>query len=160
MVMTARARPATAGAAARPTARMAARPAAHAATLSTREVTRSQLSQLILQGVSIAAAILVVIGGIVYFFGDTLRGHLMPLATPASAPTAAAGPAPTIFYRDRGDGTVTVMEIDANGSTRIKGSISRNDVPLLQADKVREGWGGSGTPSPHSRVNALGSSFR
>jgi hypothetical protein len=100
-----------------------------------------------------------VIGGIIYFFGDTMRGHLFPIATPTiTAPKAGPGAAPTVFYRDRGDGTFVVMEIDGNG-TRVKGTIPRDEVPLLQADKVREGWGSTNV-NPNARVNALGSAFR
>lgn len=132
---------------------------AHAATLSSGEVTSRQLTLLVVQGTLIGCAILAVLGAVLFFFGDTLRSHFYPLGGVAqgSAPT---GPAPTVYYRDRGDGTVTVMEIDGNGA-RLKGTMHRNDVPLLQADKVREGWGsGAGNLSPSSRVNALGSSFR
>jgi hypothetical protein len=102
-------------------------------------------------------SILAVLVGILYVFGDTLRDHLNPLAAGSSA-KAPTGPGPTVFYRDRGDGSVTVMEIDGNG-TRVRGTMKRTDVPLLQEDKVREGWG-DGAVNPHARINALGSSFR
>ncbi len=160
MAITARARPIPVGAAARPPSRPGARPMANsAATVSPREVTPPQMTQLVAQGVMIAGAILAVIGGIIFFFGDTMRGHLFPIAAPpAGVQRSAPGTAPTVFYRDRGDGTFVVMEIDGNG-TRVKGTVARDDVPLLQADKVREGWGSSNV-NPNARVNALGSSFR
>jgi hypothetical protein len=129
------------------------------ATLTHKEVTPKQLSLLVVQGTLIGCAILGILGGVVYVFGDTLRAHFAPVGV-ASDAKAPAGPGPTVLYRDRGDGTVTVMEIDGNGGTRLKGTMSRYDVPLLQADKVREGWGSSGTVNPNARVNALGSAFR
>ena len=164
MVTTARPRPMPARAPVRAAGRPGARPAAAAAAakVSTHELTSSQMSQLVVQGTLIATAILAVIGGIIFFFGDTLRNHLLPMsAATITAPSAATGPAPTLLYRDRGDGSFTVLEIDGHGSTRVKGTVDRNDVPLLQADKVREGWGSPTTSSnPNSRVNALGSAFR
>ncbi|MDK9695946.1 MAG: hypothetical protein OEL76_06130 [Siculibacillus sp.] len=143
-----------------PPVRAAAHRAGHGqgATLSSSAVTTRQVWLLVVQGTLIGCAILAVLGGLLFFFGDTLRNHFYPLGAGAGRSSAPSGPGPTVYYRDRGDGTVTVMEIDANGA-RMRGTMSRNDVPLLQADKVREGWGG-GAVSPHSRVNALGSSFR
>ncbi len=157
MVTTAKPRPMPAHAA-RPAPRAAAMTARHGgATLTHKEVTSKQMSLLVAQGTLVGCAILGILGGVVYVFGDTLRAHFVPVDISSTA-KAPAGPGPTVFYRDRGDGTVTVMEIDGNG-TRIKGTMSRYDVPLLQADKVREGWG-SGAVNPHARVNALGSAFR
>jgi hypothetical protein len=146
--------------AARPGARPGARPAARAtATHAGGEVTTGQMAQLVIQGTLIGVLILGVLGVITVFFGDALRARFLPIAAgPAAGGSATPGPGPTVYYRDRGDGTVMVMEIDGNG-TRLKGVVNRVDVPLLQADKVREGWGDN-TSSPHSRVNALGSSFR
>jgi hypothetical protein len=152
MVTTAKPRPVPAR-----TARPAPLTARHAGTLTHKDVTPPQLSLLVAQGTLLGCAILGILGGVVYFFGDTLRAHFVPVDMSSTA-KGPAGPGPTVFYRDRGDGTVTVMEIDGNG-TRIKGTMSRYDVPLLQADKVREGWGSSGI-NPHARVNALGSAFR
>ena len=159
MVTTARPHPMPAAAhrpaAHRPPARPTPRPGA---TLTTTEVSSRQVAALVVQGTLIAGGVLAVLAGVAFFFGDTIRSRLFTIG---GVPTAAApaGPGPTVFYRDRGDGTVTVMEIDGNG-TRLKGTISRNDVPLLQADKVRAGWGGESTSGPNSRVNALGSAFR
>ena len=158
MVTTAKPRPMSAQTA-RPAPRAAAMAARHGgATLTHKEVTPKQLSLLVVQGTLIGCAILGILGGVVYVFGDKLRAHFAPVGV-ASGAKAPAGPGPTVFYRDRGDGTVTVMEIDGAG-TRIKGTMSRYDVPLVQADKVREGWGGSGAVNPNARVNALGSAFR
>mgnify|MGYP001767075859 CR=1 FL=1 len=131
--------------------------ARHGATLTHKEVSPRQMSLLVVQGTLIGCSVLGILGGIVFFFGDALRTRFAPVGT-SSSTTGRSGPGPTVVYRDRGDGTVTVMEIDGNG-TRVKGTMSRYDVPLLQADKVREGWGSSGI-NPHARVNALGSAFR
>lgn len=158
MVITARPRPMPAHAA-RPAPRSMPRTAhTGGATLTHKEVTSRQLSLLVVQGTLIGCVILGILGGVIYFFGDTLRARFASVGDTSDA-KAPAGPGPTVFYRDRGDGTVTVMEIDGAG-TRLKGTISRYDVPLLQADKVREGWGSSGAVNPNARVNALGSAFR
>ncbi len=168
MVTTARMRP-LAPPAARPA--QAARPAhaahpagrgapLHGTTLTSARVTPRQLIGLIAQGTLVGALLLGVLAAIWFFFGDALRASLLEIAAGRSVGGAApAGPGPTVFSRDRGDGTVVVMEIDGNG-TRVRGVIARTDVPLLQADKVREGWGSSSGTTTHNRVNALGSSFR
>ena len=143
-----------------PPARPGARPSPRATTtLAGSEITSRQLTQLIVQGTLIGGLILGVLAAVTVFFGDALRARFLPIAAaPTAGGGAAPGLAPTVYYRDRGDGTMMVMEIDGNG-TRLKGVVNRVDVPLLQADKVHEGWGNS-SPSPQSRVNALGSSFR
>ena len=71
----------------------------------------------------------------------------------------AAAPAPTLYYRDLRDGRVMVMEVDENG-TRIKGTMSRNDVPLTAELYHEETRRSSDTPTSSQRINALGSSFR
>lgn len=159
MVTTARMHPAMqTSARSAPGARRPAKPGTHAGTtLATREITTRQLTLLVVQGTLVACLILGILATIWFFFGDALRTHLTPIAVSGGA-AAPPGPGPTVFYRDRGDGSFTVMEIDGNGA-RLKGTIHRNDVPLLQADKVHEGWGQRKTQSD-SRVNALGSAFR
>jgi len=139
-----------------PAGRHPARSDAHP-TLASGAITSRQITLLVVQGTLVGCLILSVLAAIWFFFGDALRNHLNPIAVPSAA-QMSAGPGPTLYYRDRGDGYFTVMEIDANG-TRMKGTIHRNDVPLLQADKVHEGWGNR-TTTTNSRVNALGSSFR
>jgi Na+-transporting methylmalonyl-CoA/oxaloacetate decarboxylase gamma subunit len=118
-------------------------------------VSSRQTTFFVVQGTLIGAAVLCLLAVVVYFFGDTVRSHLFPIDRGTDT---SASSAPTLYYRDRGDGTVMVMEIGPGG-TRIKGTINRADVPLLQADKVRTGWGESAA-GPNSRVNALGSAFR
>lgn len=140
-----------------------ARPVAHAphhkgGALTNKEITPQELKVLVVQGTLVGTLLIGILAVAYFFFGDALRANFLPIAGVSSPAAATSGPGPTVFYRDRGDGTVTVLEIDGNG-TRVKGTIDRVDVPLLQADKVREGWGSSNT-SPNSRVNALGSSFR
>ena len=162
MVTTARMRPL-----APPAARPAhAAPAAgrgatlHGSTLTSARVTPRQLIGLVAQGTLVGALLLGVLAAIWFFFGDALRARLLEIPPGRAVGSGGpGGPGPTVFYRDRGDGTVMVMEIDGNG-TRVRGVIPRNDVPLLQADKVREGWGSSSGTTTHNRVNALGSAFR
>lgn len=157
MVATARPRPMTAQAArSMPAGRRPVRSDAHP-TLASGAITSRHITLLVVQGTLVGCLILAVLAAIWFFFGDALRNQLNPIAVPSAA-QKSAGPGPTLYYRDRGDGSFTVMEIDANG-TRMKGTIHRNDVPLLQADKVHEGWGNR-TTTTNSRVNALGSSFR
>lgn len=134
-------------------------PQRHSGTLTTHQVSSQELKVLILQGTLVGCVLLGLLMVGYFFFGEALRASFMPIAGVPGHSAAPSGPGPTMFYRDRGDGTMVKMEIDGNG-TRIKGVVDRNDVPLLQADKVREGWGNNAATSPNARVNALGSSFR
>lgn len=132
--------------------------ARHGATLTTSEVTSRQVMMLVAQGLLIGCVILAVLGVVYLFFGDALRASFMPIAVPATS-SGPAAPGPTVVYRDRGDGTVMVMEIDGNG-TRIKGSMKRSEVPMmLDAAEIGRRRDPSAV-TPQSRVNALGSSFR
>ena len=132
--------------------------ARHGATLTTSEVTSRQVMMLVAQGTLIGCVILAVLGIAYLFFGDALRASFMPIAVPA----ASNGPAargPTVVYRDRGDGTVMVMEIDGNG-TRIKGSMKRSEVPMMLDAPEGGRRSDPNAVTPQSRVNALGSAFR
>jgi hypothetical protein len=64
-----------------------------------------------------------------------------------------------VLYRDRGDGTVIVMEIDGSG-TRIKGVMNRVDVPMMKEQAAASRRWAEEAVTSQSRVNALGSAFR
>ena len=136
-------------------------PAAARATAahSGGEVTGRQMTQLILQGTLVGLFILAVLAIVVVFFGDALRARFASIGAVPSRAAAPATPGPTVVYRDRGDGTVVVMEIDGNG-TRIKGVMNRVDVPMMKEEaRSSRRWGDEAVNS-QSRVNALGSAFR
>jgi len=122
------------------------------------EVTSKQMALLVAQGTLVGCLLLAIIGGIWFFFGEALRAHMVSIGSPSKV-AAPTGPGPTMIYRDRHDGTVTVMEVDGK-STRIKGTMNRSDVPLIQDEKVRNRWEDGGGASSRERIQALGSSFR
>lgn len=130
-----------------------------ATSVAAAEVTPRQIMMLVVQGSLVGIAILVVLGIAYFFFGDVLHTRLapVPVATTGTG-TAPAGPGPTLYYRDRGDGTVSVMEIDEKGM-RMRGTMNRADVPLLQEKRQMRRWE-ENFHSPDSRINALGSAFR
>lgn len=128
------------------------------ATLGSDAMTGRQIALLAVEGSLVGCAILAVVALGWYFLGDTLRERFEPI--PLAGPTApAAAGKSTTFYRDRGDGTVMVMEIDGNG-TRIKGTMSRTQVPMILEDQVDSQPAERPTLSSQSRVHALGSAFR
>ena len=117
------------------------------------------MTLLVVQGTLIGLCILAILAVVVVFFGDTLRARFASFGAVSGRVSAPNTPAPTVFYRDRGDGTVMVMEIDANG-TRIKGVMNRVDVPMMKEQATSSRRWGDDQVTSQSRVNALGSAFR
>ena len=133
----------------------------HAASLISPDISTRQLVMLITQGTVVGLCVLVVLAGVWFLFGDHLRARLTTLGTGAGIQTTggASTAGPTVFYRDRGDGTVLVMEIDGNG-TRIRGTLKRTDVPMMQETHEWSRKWDDNAHSTQSRINALGSAFR
>lgn len=127
--------------------------AAHPAARPSKSV--SPVAIGLASAVGLCAAI-----GTIWFFGTGRTLFVPDVAPAAPAKIEATGHPPTNFYRSTRDGRVIVMEIDQNG-TKIKGTISRRDVPI-DADEYRDGPvnGNGGPGSPENRVHALGSAFR
>ncbi len=164
MVVTAKMRQlASARAAARPGMRPSAtRSVRHTSTLSSKEITGRQLTLLIVQGTMVGCAILAIVALVYVFFGSSIEKRFEPRASSVAAgPGTGSSPVggATILYRDRGDGTVLVMEIDGNG-TRIKGTLDRKDVPMIREKRERRRLLEQESISSGSRIHALGSAFR
>ena len=126
----------------------------------------TQSTNLVIQVVAIGGAMLAVLVLALMFFGDTIRNRFAVVGAPGvgdGVVQAPAGSGPTVFYRDLGDGTVRVMEIDEKG-TRIRGTLKRSEVPMFQEPFHNpRNWdteNGGGAVTSRSRVNALGSAFR
>lgn len=107
----------------------------------------------------VAAAIAV---GVIWEFGAA-RNLAVPygaVGAGAGDGAASTGARPTTMYRDLHDGRIMVMEIGPGG-TRLKGTVSKSDVPLAN-DADRDAGSSRGSPEPTAgdRVNALGAAFR
>ena len=119
-------------------------------------------SRLILIGGVLAVA--AVIGVAVIWEFGAARNLAVPdvaVGSGADSGAAATGGRSTMLYRDMRDGRIMVMEVGPGG-TRLKGTVSKNDLPIA-ADADRPGGStrsGGVDPSAADRVNALGSAFR
>lgn len=131
----------------------------HTSTLSSKEITSRQLTLLIIQGVMVGCVILAVLALAYVFFGSSITKRFEPAAMTGGGAGTAVPSGTTVLYRDRGDGTVLVMEIDGNG-TRIKGTLDRKDVPMIREKRERRKLLDEESINSNSRIHALGSAFR
>lgn len=125
------------------------------------EQSTGDVARLILIGAALAVAGAIGVG-VVWEFGAARNLSVPPgaIGAGADADAATSGSRSTTMYRDLHDGRIMVMEIGPGG-TRLKGTVSKTDVPL--ANEVdRDGGTSRKTPEPSAsdRVNALGSAFR
>lgn len=127
-------------------------------SVASSEVTARQVTVLVGQGSLIACAILAALVAGILLYQHPVQSRMAAITGAEGAPHPPVS-GTTTYYRDRGDGTVLVMEIDRDGA-RVKGTVNRADVPMLQEQQRKSRKWDEEAISGQSRLNALGSAFR